>query len=73
MKISVKVKPGAKEKKIIKISDTQFEIWVKEPPIQGRANFAVTRALAEYFGVSVSNIRIVAGRASRQKIIEIKE
>lgn len=72
MRISVKAKPGAREEKIIKISDTKFEVWVKEPPIQGRANYAIIRALAEYFSVSVSNIRIVAGRVSRQKIIEIK-
>ncbi len=71
MKIFVKAKPGAKSEKVEKIDDSHFIVSVKEPPVQGMANQAIVRALAEYFGVALSGIKIVSGFASRQKIIEV--
>jgi len=71
MKILVKTKPNAKMAKVEKISAHQFSVWVKEPAKNNKANEAVCRALADYFGVSASLVRIVSGRISRQKIIEI--
>ncbi|MFI5205541.1 MAG: DUF167 domain-containing protein, partial [Candidatus Paceibacterales bacterium] len=41
MKIIVKVKPGAKEDKIEKIDESTYIIYVKAPPIEGKANAAV--------------------------------
>ena len=72
MKIFVKVKPAAKEEKVEKINETTFYVEVKEPPVEGRANMAVIRALADYFGVPQLNVRIVSGFTSKMKIIEIK-
>lgn len=71
MKIYVKTKPNAKEEKVEKISDTDFVVGVREAPIKGRANRAVVKALANYFSISSSQIQILAGHTSKQKIIEI--
>ncbi|MEK7582909.1 MAG: DUF167 domain-containing protein [Patescibacteria group bacterium] len=71
MKINVQARPGAREEKVEKIDGSNFRVWVKEPPVQGKANAAIIKALAEYFGVSQSQVRIVSGYASRAKIIEI--
>jgi hypothetical protein len=71
MKIFVRVKPKAREEKIIKISDTNFNVWVKESPEKGRANLAVLRVLVDYFGTSPSNIKIISGSTSKLKVIEI--
>lgn len=70
MKIFVKVKPGAREEKIVKISETNFSVAVKEPPIKGKANAAVIRVLAGYFGIAPSRLRILVGATSKLKIIE---
>lgn len=70
MKIFVKVKPGAKEQRVTKISETNFAVAVKEPPIKGKANAAVLRALADYFGAAPSRFRILVGATSKLKIIE---
>ena len=72
MRIFVKVKPAAKEEMVEKIDDANFKVQVKEPPVEGRANLAVIKALADYFGVAQLNVRIVSGFTSRSKIIEIK-
>ena len=71
MKIFVKAHPGAREAHVDKIDETHFEVSVKEPPIQGRANEAIVRALAKHFNVAPSQVRIVSGYTSRQKVIEI--
>lgn len=71
MRISVKARPGASENLVTKIAEGQFEVWVKEPPIQGRANRAVIRLIAEYFRVPVVNVKIVSGFTLRNKILEI--
>ncbi len=71
MKIFVKVKPGAKQEKVEKIDDINFKVQVRELPEKGKANRAVLKIIADYFGVSQSNIRIISGSTSRLKIIEI--
>lgn len=71
MKIFVKVKIKAKKEFVKKIDDTRYIVSVKEPPVQGKANQAIIEALAEYFGISKSNIKIVSGFTSKQKIIEV--
>ncbi len=71
MRIFVTAKPNADEEKIEKIDSTNFRVAVKAPPVLGRANTAITKALAIYFNVPQTNVRIVSGYTSRQKIIEI--
>ena len=54
-----------------KLSDNEFVVSVKEPPIDGRANWAIARAIAEHFGVSPSRASIISGQSSKNKILEI--
>jgi uncharacterized protein (TIGR00251 family) len=71
MKISVKVKPGAKKESLEKVDEGHYIVSVKEPPTEGRANYAVTRAIAEYLNIGISRVNIASGHSSRNKIIEI--
>lgn len=69
MKIFIKAKPNSSENKVEKIDDQNFVVSVKDPPIQGRANRAIVEILSEYF--HTSNVRIVSGQISRNKVIEV--
>lgn len=71
MRIFVKAKPGAKGEEVKKIDETNFVVSVKEPPLQGRANAAIIKAIAAYFQIAPSRVRIVFGYTSRDKIIEM--
>ena len=73
MKVFVKAKPNSKEEKLEKIDESNFLIDVKEPPIKGRANQAIANKLAEYFNVSVSEINLISGFSSKNKVFEIKK
>lgn len=71
MKIFVKAKPKSKEERVEKIDSTHFVVSVKEPPVQGKANAAIVKALAEHLGVSASSMRLASGFSSKQKTFEI--
>jgi len=88
MRIFVKAKPRAKKEKIVlqqvqdnpersrrveKIGGTHFVVWVKEPPIKGKANKAIAKKLAEYFKVPQSQIVLRAGFSSKNKVFEINK
>jgi uncharacterized protein (TIGR00251 family) len=70
VKIQVKVTANSRQKEVIK-SENGYLVRVKEPAKEGKANKAVIRALAEYFKVSQSSIRIVSGLEGKNKIVEI--
>ena len=71
MRIFIKAKPNAKEEKVGKIDDLNYVVSVKEPPVKGKANEAIKNALAIYFKIGSSHIKIISGYTSRNKIIEI--
>jgi len=70
-RISVTVKPSARQAQVIRISESEYRVAVKEPAEDGRANDALVRALAQHFAVPQSRVRIVHGHAARRKLIEL--
>lgn len=73
MKISVKVKPGSKKECIERVDDTNFIVHIKAPPVEGKANDALIRALSDYFGVPKSKIVIIRGAAGKYKVVEVAD
>ena len=71
MKIFVKAKPGSRKVGIEEIDKTHFVVSVKERPKENEANFAIMEALAGHFHCTLSDIKLVAGRTSSNKVFEI--
>ena len=72
MIIKVKVHPGSTREEVRKINDGEFEIWILEKAIGGKANFSLIKILAKEFGVSTGKIKIKTLKG-RKKIVEIIE
>ncbi|MBN2186218.1 MAG: DUF167 domain-containing protein [Dehalococcoidia bacterium] len=72
MKIQVKVKPNSKTEEVSHEEDS-FVVKVKEPPREGKANQAVIKLLAAHFSVPQSQVRILSGFKSRNKVVEVRE
>jgi len=72
MIIQIKVKPNSPKEEVVKENE-EFTIFIKEKAENNRANLAVIKILAKYFGVSSSQISIKTGMKSRKKIIEIRK
>ena len=70
MKIQVKVKTNSKTEEVSQEGDNLI-VKVKEPPKEGRANQAVIKLLAGHFEVTKSQVRILSGFRSKNKIIEV--
>lgn len=71
MRVTVKVVPRARRVAVEPLPDGGFRVAVTAPAQEGRANGAVVDALAAYFGVPRSKVRIVLGRTARRKVVEI--
>ena len=66
--LKVKVHAGEKKNRLEQKAPDSFEIWVKAPAEQGRANEAVRAILAENLGVPESKITLIKGATSPSKI-----
>lgn len=71
MKITVEVKPSAREVYVKKLGEASYEVAVKEPASGGRANAAIREAIAEHFGIPYLKVKIISGWTSHQKVLEI--
>jgi uncharacterized protein (TIGR00251 family) len=70
-KIAVIVKPNTKSPGVIQLSERDYRVAVREPARDGKANRAVIELLAHHLGVPKSQIKILRGQSSRNKIVEI--
>jgi len=72
MKIQVKVKPNSKQQKIQEVSNNSLLVWLKSPPVDGKANQELIEILAKKYQVAKSQITIKSGLAAKTKLIEIE-
>lgn len=85
MRITVNVKTSSREEKVEQVSQASlgfnndredkvlYKVFVKEEPIDGKANNAVIRVLADYFNVPKSLIHLISGHTYKQKIFEVPD
>ncbi|OGY43357.1 MAG: YggU family protein [Candidatus Buchananbacteria bacterium RIFCSPHIGHO2_01_FULL_39_8] len=69
--ILIKVTPGASRDKIIEETENYLKIKIKATPTKGRANKALIKFLAEKYKIPASQIEIIKGLTSRNKLVRI--
>ena len=70
MRIKVKLHPNSSQEKIISLSEANYEVWIKEKPIEGKANTFLEKFLKKEFG---SKCKVVSGFTSRLKTVEVED
>ena len=73
MRISIRVKPGARANGVVPLGSNTFQVSVTAPPVGGKANEKVIEVLAEYFGRPKRSISIRRGAGSRNKLVDIED
>ena len=68
---AVKVHPRARRDAITGVIGNALKVDLTAPPVEGKANDAVTRFFAELLKVPRSSITIASGKANRLKLIHI--
>ena len=66
--IKVKVHAGEKKNRLEQKSPDSFEIWVKAPAQEGRANEAVRALLAAQLNVPENKLSLIKGATCASKI-----
>jgi len=67
------VQPSAKETKTAGFYQNCLKLKVTAAPAGGQANKAVIKYLASILKVPASNITVVKGQSSREKLIKVKD
>ena len=66
------MKPGSRKGPLAEAGDDgQLTVYVREPAVDGKANAAVLRVLAEHFGVPRGRVELVSGATARIKRFRI--
>ncbi len=66
------VQPGAKHSEVAGLHGGALKIRLAAPPIEGRANKALLRFIAERFNVPLRNVELKQGAQSRHKRVEVR-
>jgi uncharacterized protein (TIGR00251 family) len=69
--LSIRIQPRASKNEVILREDGGIKIRLTAPPVDGAANEALVRFLADTFSVPKSQVEIVSGHTSRDKIVRI--
>jgi uncharacterized protein len=69
---NVKVHPRARKNALTGEVGDALKVSLTAPPVEGKANEACIKFLAEVLDVSRSSVTIAAGESSRQKTIRVQ-
>lgn len=69
--LSLHVQPGAKRSEIVGLHGDALKIKLAAPPVEGRANEALLKYIAELFDVPLRNVELKQGEQSRRKVVAI--
>ncbi len=67
----IRVCPRAGRTGIAGVQDDALKLRIMAPPVEGKANDACIRLLAELLGVKRAQVTIIAGHASRTKTVAV--
>jgi len=70
MYIHIRIKTKQKVESIVKISDTKFEVSVKEEAKQNHANIRMIELVKEYF--NTNKVKIISGHHSPSKLLSVE-
>lgn len=68
----IQVIPHASRAEIVCIQDGSFKLKVTAPPVEGAANEACIKLLADELGLKKSQLEISSGAKSRRKTVTVK-
>ena len=66
------LQPGAKRAEFAGQHGERLKIRISAPPVDGKANDALIRFLADAFAVSRQQVSLLSGQSSRQKRLRIQ-
>lgn len=71
VRLKLHLRPGAKQDAVCGFHGDAIKIMLKAPPVEGKANQALRRFIAERCGVPSAAVSITSGQQSRDKTVTV--
>ena len=71
--LSLRIQPRASKNEAIEQENGGIKIRLTAPPVDGAANEALVKFLADKLGKAKSQVEIVSGHTGRDKIVRIED
>ncbi len=72
VRFAVRLSPRSAATRVDGVVDGVLKVRVAAPAVEGAANTALVRLLADELGLAGRDVRIVAGAKSRQKLVMVE-
>jgi len=72
LEVTLRVQPRAPKDVFVEDLGDSYRVRIQAPPVDGKANEALRRFLAEAFGVPLSRVLLCSGEQSRHKRLLIR-
>lgn len=72
VRLRLRVAPGARRDGLVGVHGDALKLAVRAAPEKGRATEAVLRVLAGVLGVPAQQVVLIAGAASRDKVVAVR-
>ena len=72
VELPVLVLPRSSRNAVVGLQDNCLKIKISKPPVDGQANAACCRLLAELFNIPASKVTVVRGHGSRRKTVKLE-
>lgn len=71
-RVAVKLQPRGGRDELLGFAADVLRARVSVPPVDGKANKALCKLIAERVGVAPSRVSVVRGSKSREKLVEVQ-
>ena len=71
VRLRLRVSAGASRRRVLGVHGGALKLSVKAPPEKGRANKDVVSLVAETFGLAPSDVEILSGQTSPDKVVKL--
>ena len=69
--LPIRIQPRASKNEVVLMENGGLKIRLTAPPVDGAANEALVRFLAERLSIAKSRVEIISGHTGREKLIRI--
>jgi uncharacterized protein (TIGR00251 family) len=69
--LTLHIQPGAKRSEVVGLHGDALKVRLAAPPIEGRANEALLRFVADSFEVPLRQVELLRGAQSRHKMVKV--
>ena len=72
MTLTLHIQPGARKTEFAGLHGDALKIRLAAPPVDGKANDALVKFIAETLGLPKSAVNLKSGHTSRRKVLEVR-